>query len=527
MDPLPYLGAYLDPGRYPYSVCSLDTNSENDLASSTNSLEAADSDEVDKWLSGQHRPFPHRNWLHYFSDYADAITSHRRTILEEISDFEEILSRSIPQDDCFQDFLSQEQSHSPYLLGIGAHLPIVYLLGAQMEQKNSTSKSYPFAHLLPLEVTLAEYQYEHGETGTPTLKQHFEIAKELEGLGYHQNAEYHCRKIIEQHWQTDVETLLGMILAKVGRIVESMSMLSRALTSFILQFDTNSLDGNGRLFEQIELLFTELVLLMEPDHISLTVCFCRLMATLSSTSYDDAGVTMAQIHPQLFTHGFSFAYEYSLLGLTGSAAWIYQVLLQYCAESLDIVDHAMEKATAHQRYGVLLREQENWRSSANQLLEACKSAKHSVTFDSRLCRTLESDYLKLLPHLGKLLADQLRECLDRIRPQISLPMRNSSELIGYSHVDEWLNSDPPINATNFLHSPLSQLEQYEQFMMPPKMNKAVQVHPSEELTVLTSSASMSGSGSHDRVKTWPDGTWDEYANILAICDGISTLSTTS
>jgi hypothetical protein len=314
-----------------------------------------------------------------------------------------------------------------------------------------------------------------------------------------------------------------MILAKVGRIVESMSMLCRALTSFILQFGNNSLDVNGQRFEQIELLFTELVLLMEPDHVGLSVCFCRLMATLSRTS-SDAGVNMAQIHRQLFIHGFSLAYEYSLLGLTGSAAWMYQVLLQYCAESLDIVKHAMEKATAHHRYGVLLREQEDWLSSANQLLEACRSAKYSVTFDSGLCKTLERDYLKLHPHLEKLLADQLRECLDRIRPQISLPMKNSSELVGSSHIDidEWLDSDPPISATNFRRSPLSQLEQFES---PPKMNEVVQ--PSKEHTVLTSSASMSGSGSHDRVKTWPDSIWDEYANISAICDGISTLSTTS
>lgn len=502
-------------------VCSLDTDTENDLASSTNFLEAVDSDDVNKWISDQHWPLTHRSWLHQLSDWEDAIASHRKATLEDISDFEEILGQSISQDNCFQDFQSQEQSHSPDLFGIGAHLPIVYLPGDQIEQKNSTSKSYSLAHLLPLEVTLAEYQYKHGETGTPTLKQHFEIAKELEGLGYHQNAEHHCRKIIEQHWQTDVETLLGMVLAKVGRIEESMSMLSRALTSFILQFDTNSLDGNGRLFNQIELLFTELVLLMEPDHTSLSVCLCRLMATLSSTS-SDAGVTMAQIYPRLFIHGFSLAYEYSLLGLIGSAAWMYQVLLRYCTESLDIVHHAMEKATAHQRYGVLLREQGNWRSSANQLLKACKSAKHSVTFDRGLCRTLESDYLELLPHLEKLLADQLRECLDLIRPQISLPMRNSSELVGCSHVDQWLDSDPPISATNFRRSPLSQLEQ---FMNPPKMNEAV--YPSKELTVLTSSASMSGSGSHDRVKTWPDSIWDEYANILAICDGISTLSTTS
>jgi hypothetical protein len=517
MDPLPYLGAYLDPGRHPHSLCSLDTNTESDPASRTNLLEAADSDGVNKWLSGQHRPFPHHNWLHQFSDYGDAIASHRRTILEEISDFEEILSRNIPQDDCLQDFLSQEQSHSPDLFEIGAHLPIVYLPGAQVQQ------SYSLANLLLLEVTLAEYQYAHGETGTPTLKQHFEIAKELEGLGYHQNAEHHCRKIIEQGWQTDVETLLSMILAKVGRIVESMSMLSRALTSFILQFGNNSLDVNGQRFEQIELLFTELVLLMEPDHVSLSVCLCRLMATLGRTS-SDAGVNMAQIHRQLFIHGFSLAYEYSLLGLTGSAAWMYQVLLQYCAESLDIVKHAIEKAIAHQRYGVLLREQENWRSSANQLLVACKSAKHSKTFDKGLCETLERDYLKLLPHLEKLLADQLRECLDRIRPQISLPMSNSSELVGspYTDIDEWLDSDPPLSATNFRHSPLSQLEQFES---PPKMNEAVQ--PSREPTVLTSSASMSGSGSHDRVKTWPDSIWDEYANIDAICDGISTLSTTS
>lgn len=460
---------------------------EEVMAPCTTPTEAPYFADVDKWRSEQGRALPHCGSSPQLNDYEDERTSHRKAIFEELSDLEKILSQSHPQDDYFEENLFQEENFSPDLCGIGSHV----------QEENSISED----HLFLLEMTLAEYQYKYGEMGVPTLKQHFETARVLDRIGNYEEAEYHYRKVIAQHWQTDAETFLGIILAKVKRLEGSMAMLIRALTSFIILFDTHSLGWNICLFEDIEYLFTALLLLIEQDATSWSVCLCQLMATLHRTA---CGETMAQIYPQLFICGFSIAWECSLLGFIDSSDWMYEVLLRHCTESLDIVDHAMEKAIAHRRYAVLLRNQKKWRSSTHQLLMACRSASHSVTLNRAFCKEMESDYLELFPHLEKSSAQELRESLDRLRPEVVLSIRDILGPVERSCVDEF-----PMWSTNFHRSPLSQLDQ---FAMPAK--NIGQIHPKREPTARSSTTSTSWSGSHD---AWSDGTWGEYSGVPGIC----------
>jgi hypothetical protein len=515
LDRLPYLRAYLDPGRHSCSIYSLDTGREEDLDSSSNLSQITCFDDIDRWLFDPHAPFTFCNWPLGFKDCEVSITSRRKAILEEISDFEEILNHQSPMHGCFKEFPSQQRSASPELYGIGDHHPVTYDPYLQIEQESSNAMDHRLDNLLSLEMTLAEYQYKCGETATPTLKQHFQLAKALEDIGNHNEAEYHCRKIIDQHSQIEVETFFGIMLAKTSRMEESMGMLARAMTGFIVHFKTNSFHRNIVLFEQIEILFTKLLGLIEHDTSGWSLCLCRLMATLSSTSSDASNV-IAQIHPQLYIHGFSLAYEYSHLGLTKQAGWMYLDLLQNCSEHLDIVNHAIEKAKAHREYGLILREQQYWRSSAHQLRIACKSAKHSVLLHRDLCRTLESDYLELLPHMEKTVAARLRESLDSIQPEISFSMRDIFKLIGCSIVDEY-----PISSLNLQRSALSQIEQ---FIKDPETTEPK--HTNEELTTVTSTTttSMAGKSSNDRSKSWSDDTWDEYARLGSICNRIATSS---
>jgi hypothetical protein len=119
---------------------------------------------------------------------------------------------------------------------------------------------------------------------------------------------------------------------------------------------------------------------------------------------------------------------------------------------LDVVGHALEKERARQRYGSILRMKNQWRSSAHQLILACKSARNSATVADRLYDELESDYNKLLPHLSGNLEERLRRSLDLIRPEM-----------GMTRLDEYFRSNLPIN---FVRPELSALSQLDRFAAP-------------------------------------------------------------
>jgi hypothetical protein len=270
------------------------------------------------------------------------------------------------------------------------------------DHEDYTDEMIALRNRFDLTVKLAEYQYyqakvaRHGESSQQILKKEFELAKAAERCGESGKAEYHCRRILRQSPVIDVQTFLGMILAHSARPEESIFRLFSALAEFIIQFDVSSLETNIRLWKPIEYLFCELLLLTEQNWDSLVSGFFKMKDTFKKVVSE---VPMDQIFPELVVNGFSFAHGCSTLGYIDSAKYMYQRLLKYCPTDLDTIYPGFEKAKAHQKYGLLLREEEQWTSGAQQLLLACQSALNSGTPDSRLIAILNCDYADFLPHL--------------------------------------------------------------------------------------------------------------------------------
>jgi hypothetical protein len=344
--------------------------------------------------------------------------------------------------------LSDEQSTSPGLCCHANQFLLDSYSTIDNEQEDESPEAVALEDLLGLAVKLAESHVKHGQFASQTLMQEFELAKAVERNGYQEEAEYHCTRILGRCPQIDVESFLGMILAKASRLEESTFCLFRAITSFIIHFGDYSLQANARLFAPIESLFAELIHLSEQDTASLTSCMTQMMYTMLRANSE--GTTL-QIHPQLFIHGFSFAHECSVLGLTDSAKSMYRYLLEHSALHLDAILHAKEKATAHERYGILLREEEEWMSSAEELLSACKCVMKSGTHDGRFNKFLERDYVELLPYLASesneedSLARKIREALNCIQRQVSSHLRSTSGTVQASRLEEYFSSDLPIN----------------------------------------------------------------------------------
>jgi hypothetical protein len=472
------------------------SETENDISANLSPPEVPILGYVDEWLSDKHRPRSLLHFSHELGDYEDGITHHHKTIVEEVSEFERAWNETPSQDHCFEGGQLEVQIYS------GGLRPALEINGDTNSRSDATLEQ-----LFSLEAALLEQHRKHGEFGLPTLLKHFELAKALEEIGYHHEAEYHCRRVLGRCCHTEAEVFLGIMLVNLNRVEESMTVMLRALTSFIIQFDTNSLHENILLFDAIELLYGILIFLREQDDRALSVCWCQLATTLGAASSNE---NMVQTHPQLFIHGFTLAHEASLLGLVEGADWMYDYLLQHCAVYLDAVDHALEKATARQRYAAVLRMQNQWRSSAHQLILACKSAGHSATVASQLYDELESDYNKLLPHVRGNLEARLRRSLDRIRPEM-----------GTTRLDAYFRSNLPIN---FVRPDLPALSQLDRFATPPgAVNPTMAAHPisqpnqshpppsvvgtaseGKESTVIASSASTSGRGSNDIGFTFSD-----------------------
>jgi len=496
-----------------YFVCPSASDTEKYPSSKTDLERLQRHNPIDAWLSQNDDPWnPLRYASHQVGTASDVIAKHHKALFEEGSRVEDILQLNLTSYQPVEECVTEEHTALLDLSGIREHIYVDSSSAREMEQNNGSSADDIYEPMLSLSLRLLEHQCKYGDTASQTLEIHFEMAKLLEEIGNYQEAEYHCRKIITDHCQTDVEILLGLILAKCQRFQESMALLIRALTSFIIQFDINSLHWNMTLAHEIELLCTELVLLGEGDHAGWSLCLCQLMTTLKETSSECA---LSRIHPQLFIHGFSFAYEFSLVGFTESAGWMYEDLLHNCLGVLDIVHHALVKASAHQRFGALLRKQGRWRSSADQLLLACKSLKYSEKIDRKFCSELEMDYLELAPYLEYSMTQQLTEALEYIRPYLLLPLGDASEPAGSSRVADFMNSDLPISFSGFRRSVLDQLDE---FAAPPRVT--VPLEKILEPIVLTSSASLSGSGN---LVTWSNSDW-EYAGIPRLSDGVSTTS---
>jgi hypothetical protein len=211
-----------------------------------------------------------------------------------------------------------------------------------------------------------------------------------------------------------------MILAKTDRVEESTTWMFAALTGFIIFFNVHSLQENVYLFDSMLDLFTELALRSERDWASLKA---RMRQTGDTLDKWASGEALPDTCPQLFIHGFYFAHACADLNLFNEAKYLYDYLLEASVLYFSTNQHALEKAIAHQRYGLLLRKEGNWTASANQLLLACKSTMRSGSYDRRLVSRLAKNFDHLRPHLATqpdqehTLAEEIGLLLKRMRYQ--------------------------------------------------------------------------------------------------------------
>jgi tetratricopeptide (TPR) repeat protein len=379
---------------------------------------------------------------------------NHNTVLDDIKDlFQELENLN----------LSDGQNSSPTLCYPDNQFLLDSNSSDDSEESEEISEVAALDNLLGLAVTLAESYIDYGRFAPQTLWQEFSLAKAVEANGNHKEAEYHCRRILSQCSQASVESFLGMILANASRLEESMLCFSHALTCFIIRFGNYSVPQNAVVFSPIESLLTELILRSEQDLTPLTSCVCQMLGAIRRAISEG---TILQISPDLFIYGLSFAHQCSVLGFTDSAKCMFRDLLKYSTLHLNVILHAKEKATAHQRYGLLLRKERNWTASAEQLLLACDSARNSGPHAIRLKILLERDYVELLPLLAfgpneeDSIAERIRERLDLIQdPTFSL-IQNNLEAAQASPINEFLQSALPIPLATLERSATSHTAQF-------------------------------------------------------------------
>jgi tetratricopeptide (TPR) repeat protein len=100
-----------------------------------------------------------------------------------------------------------------------------------------------------------QYNVRHAKHTPQALTVLFNLAQALEKIGKHEEAENHYRKILSIESRINVQTSLGMILVKSGRLEGSTTLLFHALTDFIVNFCSNSLLESEWLFGLIFELF--------------------------------------------------------------------------------------------------------------------------------------------------------------------------------------------------------------------------------------------------------------------------------
>ena len=418
------------------SVGSLDSEIECPPTTKTDMPDVPLISMLDRYMSDELQPWSQYHLSHQLGDHDIVLAKHRQ-IFAQVTELVD---------------LSDEQNSSPGPCCIDDQFFLDSYSAMYNEQEDENSEAAALEDLFGLAVTLAKYQNKHGEFAPPTLKQEFELAKAAERNNNHEEAEYHCRRILDRHPQIDVQSFLGLILANASRLEESTFLLFSALTVFIIQFPLSSIEGNALVFAPIESLFSELFLRSDQDWTSLSSCMCQMMTTIQRAISEG---NIDQIFPELFINGFSFAHECSVLEIIDSAKHMYQFLFEHSPFPLDDILHGIEKATAHQKYGLLLRREERWISSAEQLLLACESAMNSGTHDSRLIALLESDYVDLLPHLAPepneedSLPERIRKMLARNQRQNSPRIQDTSETVQVSRIEEYFLSDLPIHFATF------------------------------------------------------------------------------
>ena len=313
-------------------------------------------------------------------------------------------------------------------------------------QGDGTSEAAASENFVGITKTFAEFQNQHGKSAT--VKQEFKFAQALERNEYYAEAGYHYFHVLSICTEPDVKCYFGFMLEKTSHKEESKLMLFSAITDYIIQFDLFSVSDSVTLFHLIEKLYSKLV---ESDWESLSTCLESIDSTVKAAIYEE---TVDQLCPQLYLYGFLLAYECSKLDLVESAKYILKNLLEHSVSQLDTTQHGLELAIAHQRYGLLLRREGQWKSSAEQLLSACRCATKSGKHNIELFALFEQDSKVFLQHLpfatqtDNSFTEELRVALMQYQLLCYVPDQDTLGTSRNSHNDKDLAIASPVPLAN-------------------------------------------------------------------------------
>lgn len=261
------------------------------------------------------------------------------------------------------------------------------------------------------------------------------LATELQDCNQLEDAEYHLRKIFDfYHSRPMVKLRLGLILAGTNRLEESTYMLFSGLSAFIVNFHLDTPEDNTITFQSAEMLFNEIISKKELDWTPLIPYMDEMPTIIEKAASAEA---RNQVFPQFLIHGFAFAQECSVTGLVDSAKHMYKVLLQNSSH-LDDTVYSIDKAIAHREYSHLLREGQEWATSAEQLLLAFDSMFSITTRELWHFDVLKQECDELLPQLVNTeeevsLRDGLKDMMTQSLAQDSSHMQDNLQ------VDKHLN----------------------------------------------------------------------------------------
>lgn len=411
------------------SIGRLGSEIQSPLTITSDLPEVMPNSTLDLYLSDELQPWSMYHLLHQLGGHDARIAKQRQT-LAQVAD---LIALSEEQSSPHVD-VNNGRNFRPELCCIGDYLVDSCSI-VDVSLNDRAPEVANLEELLGHAVTLAEYQQKYEEFATLTLMQELKLAKADEKAGNHEEAEYRCRRILNVEPQVMVQTFLGMLLAKNSRLEESTLLLFSAIAWFIVEFTWFCLEESAARFKAIDALFMELALAWNSDRdwSSLASSMLQMVDTIQNAFSEG---NTGQIFPQLFIQGFSLASECMVLEFDDSAKYMYQLLLENSSH-LDVVLYGIEIATAHRKYGILLRKERKWTSSAEQLALACESAVGSGTPDILFIALLKSDYFRLRPHLTSeegTAATKIKHLLTRALMAVQL-----------SRVDEYLLSDLPLN----------------------------------------------------------------------------------
>lgn len=316
---------------------------------------------------------------------------------------------------------ANERSALLELSGIGAQFPADDGSAIAYEQFK-TAEDIVLGKLFDLTLSRAISRGKHGEFAPLTMQCEVRLATELYKINHFEEAEYHLRRLLHRYTPSTVPLRLGMLLLFTARPEESVELLFSSLSTFIVEFPRYSTDENSVNFDAINFLFANLARFgaLGVNWGPLETCMHEMTATVQKSF---AQSTSDQIFPKLLVHGFSIACECSQAGILEPAKDLYRVLLQHC-HRLDDPVYEVTKASAHQTYGVLLRGEQNWISSAKQLLLALQYTTNLCIHDTLLEEILIIDYNELLPRLVDTDGEE-KSLLKELREQVAKIQSNS------------------------------------------------------------------------------------------------------